>query len=96
MPPFSPGMYGVLPNSRKLFCPEKPCQPWLRTHGGSIRPVETLLVADVLGPFAIEKVLQFALSQYTAPGTRRLTGREAASTVFALFAAREDVGPHGG
>src|SRR5437762_11388400 len=27
-------------NSMNEFCPEKPCQPSLRTQGGSIRPVE--------------------------------------------------------
>src|SRR6266404_7962623 len=52
MPPFSPAANGLLPNSTNEFCPEKPCQPSLRTQGGSIRPVDRVVeqvVAPVVG-----------------------------------------------
>ena len=42
MPPFSPAAKGRLPNSMNEFCPENPCHPSLWTHGGSIRPVESV------------------------------------------------------
>src|ERR1700738_807865 len=83
MPPFSPAAYGALPNSRKLFCPENPCRPSVSTHGGSMRPVERFDDALLDGPFAIEKPLQSALSQYTAPGTRRSSGSGTVSIVLA-------------
>src|ERR1700730_6044551 len=103
MPPFSPTPKGRLPNSMNEFCPEKPCQPSLRTHGGSMRPVERLVVqvvapvvGDVVhalgasllpGPLAIDLPPQSAPAQYTAPGTRRATGTETCSAVLAMFAA---------
>src|SRR5882724_7009733 len=88
MPPVSPTAYGFLPNSMNEYCPRKPCHPSVVTHGGSTRPVDG--VAELLaGPFAIENPVQSALSQYTAPGTRRLVGRWAVadSSVFANAAA---------
>ena len=37
------GGEGLLAESRKLFCPEKPCQPYEPNQsGGSMRPVEWL------------------------------------------------------
>jgi hypothetical protein len=87
----------------KEFCPEKPCQPSLRTHGGSMRPVDRLVVhvvapveAEVVqalggslvpGPAAIEWPVQSAPAQYTAPGTRKATGTETCSAVFASIEA---------
>src|SRR5256885_17157576 len=65
IPPFSLAANGFLPNSMNEFCPEKPCQPSVRTQGGSIRPVEP--VALLPGPPAIENPRQSALEQYTAP-----------------------------
>lgn len=110
MPPFSPGLYGVLPNSTKEFWPEKPCQPSLTTHGGSIRPVESvveqvvtpvvgLVVQELgasllLGPFLIDLLVQSAVAQYTAPGTRKFVGTDTCSTVFAIMLAMAEV-PHG-
>src|ERR1700752_3531598 len=86
----------------KLFCPEKPCQPSLATHGGSIRPVERVgpqVVAPVVGlgvqelggsllpgPAAIEWPMQSAPAQYTAPGTRRLVGLVGTDTCSTVFA----------
>src|ERR1700747_2201404 len=49
MPPVSPDAKGFLPNSRNEFCPEKPCQPSLVTHGGSRRPVDRA-AAQVVWP----------------------------------------------
>src|SRR5882672_1927518 len=115
MPPFSPGVVPcagakvVLPNSMNEFCPEKPCQPSLRTQGGSIRPVdrlvEQLVVPFVLnvqtlggsllpGPLRIDLPAQSAPAQYTAPGTRRAVGRETCSAVFAMFWPIAEL-PHG-
>src|ERR1700730_8696794 len=107
MPPFSPTWNGALPNSMNEFCPENPCQPSLSTQGGSIRPVDNLveqLVAPVEGdvvqllggsllpgPAAIEWPLQSAPAQYTAPGTRRGTGTETYSAVFAIIEANTAV-----
>src|SRR2546423_6429122 len=79
MPPFSPAAKGFLPNSMNEFCPGKPCQPSLRTQGGSIRPLERTveqLVAPVVGlvvqllggsltGFRIDLPVQSALAQYT-------------------------------
>ena len=103
MPPFSPAAKGFLPNSMNEFCPEKPCQPSLVTHGGSMRPVDSLVVQVVapvegeivqaLGglllpaPAVIEWPLQSAPAQYTAPGTRSAAGTDTVSKVFAMFAA---------
>src|SRR5882724_13573467 len=108
MPPFSPGVVPfagakvVLPNSMNEFCPEKPCQPSLRTQGGSIRPLERTveqLVAPVVGLVVqllggslalrgqTDLPVQSALAQYTEPGTRRATGTETRSAVSAIMAA---------
>src|SRR6266404_2862242 len=103
MPPFSPAAKGRLPNSMNEFCPEKPCQPSATTHGGSMRPLDRLvvqLVAPVVGlivhelgasllpgPLAIEWPLQSAPAQYTAPGTRRAVGTDTVSKVLARFPA---------
>src|SRR6202021_2138342 len=78
MPPFSPLAKGFLPNSMKLFWPEKPCQPSVATQGGSTRPVE---------PPAVSPVGQSADAQYLAPGTRRAAGTGICSAVFARLAA---------
>src|SRR5882757_9899025 len=110
MPPFSPATNGVLPNSMNEFCPENPCQPSLRTHGGSIRPVDrivphvvTPVVADVVqalgasllpAPAVMEWPPQSAPEQYTAPGTRRAAGTETVSAVLAMFAPIVEL-PHG-
>src|SRR5882762_10436915 len=75
IPPVSPTAKGFLPNSRKEFWPEKPCQPPLATQGGSMRPVEPLPLVAV----------QSATAQYLAPGTRRLVGTGICSAVFAIF-----------
>src|SRR3989440_47305 len=101
MPPFSPAAKGFLPNSMNEFCPGKPCQPSLRTQGGSIRPLERTveqLVAPVVGlvvqllggsltGFRIDLPVQSALAQYTEPGTRWATGTDTRSAVFAIMAA---------
>ena len=55
MPPFSPAREGLLPNSRNWFWPEKPCQPSVVTHGGSMRPVEPSAAVLLPGPFAIDE-----------------------------------------
>src|SRR5882762_3518336 len=47
MPPFSPAAKGALPNSMNEFCPEKPCHPSLVTHGGSMRPLDSVCVQVV-------------------------------------------------
>src|SRR5215469_18765939 len=99
IPPFSPGAYGSLPNSRKLFWPGKPCHPSTPTQGGSMRAEESfveqvvapLVVVQMLGgslvlePFRIDLPVQSAVAQYTAPGTRRLVGTDTISTVFARY-----------
>src|SRR6516164_7662069 len=110
MPPVSPAAYSFLPNSRKLFWPEKPCQPSVPNHdGGSMRPVESeveqvVWPPDVVhtlggsllpGPFAIDLPVQSAFAQYTAPGTRRLVGTEMTSAVFASMLPMLEE-PHGG
>src|SRR6267143_3624933 len=93
MPPFSPlvvpgtqaggqATKGFLPNSMKLFWPEKPCQPSVPTQGGSTRPVESPVVPLTLSPAG-----QSADAQYLAPGTRRVVGTEICSAVFARFPA---------
>src|SRR2546429_3362155 len=102
MPPFSPAAKGFLPNSMNEFCPEKPCQPSLRTQGGSIRPVERSgeqLVAPVVGLVVhwlggslalrgqTDLPVQSALAQYTEPGTRWAMGSDTRSAVFAIMAA---------
>src|SRR5207249_9952046 len=101
IPPFSPAAKGFLPNSMNEFCPEKPCQPSLRTVGGSIRPVERSgeqVVAPVVGLVVqllggsllgvrIDLPGQSALAQYTEPGTRRATGTDTRSAVLAIMAA---------
>src|SRR6184192_2329487 len=94
MPPFSPAANGLLPNSMNEFCPEKPCQPSLRTQGGSMRPVERLvgLIVQLLGAalvagVAIENPVQSAVVQYTAPGTCSACGTDTVSKVFAMLAA---------
>src|SRR4030081_1655170 len=106
MPPFSAGRVPVagakvaLPNSMNEVLPEKPCQPSLLTHGGSMRPVDSMLphvvapveaeVVQLLGgsllpaPAAIEWPVQSAPAQYTAPGTRNATGTETCSAVLAM------------
>src|SRR6516162_10282646 len=84
MPPFSPALKGFFPNSKKLFCPEKPCQPSLLTHGGSMRPVELGVLAG-LGPSCNFCPVQSALLQYTAPGKCRLPGRGRSSYVRAII-----------
>src|SRR5256885_956202 len=105
MPPFSPAANGFLPNSMKEFCPAKPCQPSLRTQGGSIRPLERTveqLVAPVVGlvvqlltgsllpgPLRIDLPVQSASAQYTAPGTRNAAGTETSSAVFAIMRSEE-------
>src|SRR6516162_4656790 len=109
MPPFSPVAHGFLPNSMNEFCPENPCQPSPSTHGGSMRPVDSMwlqlvvplvlnvqaLGASLLpGPAAIEWPVQSAPEQYTAPGTRSATGTETCSAVFAILAAIAEL-PHG-
>src|SRR5258705_9685906 len=115
MPPFSAGTVPsagakvALPNSMNEFCPEKPCQPSLLTHGGSMRPVdrtvEHVVVPSVwnvqtLGgsllpaPPAIDLPVQSAPAQYTAPGTRKGVGTETFSAGFALFPPNLGV-PHG-
>src|SRR2546430_16503206 len=50
MPPFSPAAKGLLLNSMNEFCPEKPCQPSLRTQGGSIRPVDKGVPVQIVAP----------------------------------------------
>src|SRR2546429_9663355 len=95
MPPFSPVAKGFLPNSMKLFWPMKPCQPSLATQGGSMRPVECLVVELGTGPVAIEEPVQSALEQYTAPGTDKLLGRGVNSYVFARLAPMVEL-PHSG
>src|SRR5438876_7148269 len=65
MPPFSPAAKGILPNSMNEFCPEKPCQPSVRTHGGSTRPVD---------PPAVSPAGQSAFAQYLAPATASQAG----------------------
>src|SRR6266436_4180889 len=92
MPPFSPVANGVLPNSTNSFWPRKPCHPSVATEGGSIRPVDGL-AALLPGPFLIEKPVQSALPQYTAPGTRSAGGTWNVSPVCARFAA---IPEHGG
>src|SRR6266436_633860 len=94
MPPFSPGTNGFMPHSMKLFWPSRPCQAWVVAHGGSMRPVDGLAALEV-GPLWIENPVQSALSQYTAPGTRRLGGRWAVgdSSVFANAAAMVELPP---
>src|SRR5207237_8380724 len=100
--PFSPAANGLLPNSMNEFCPEKPCQPSLRTQGGSMRPVERLvvqLVAPVVGLIvqllgaalvagvAIANPVPSAVLQYTAPGPCSACGTDTVSKVFAMLAA---------
>src|SRR5580692_11361507 len=73
MPPFSPATYGSLPNSRKLFCPGKPCQPSTPpTHGGSMRPedswVEQVVVGGVAGGPAVPAVVVQTLGASLLPG----------------------------
>src|SRR6266853_2650418 len=110
MPPLSPAAKGLLPNSMNEFCPENPCHPSLRTQGGSMRPVDRRVVhvvppvvgevVQALGglllpaPAAIEWPVQSAPEQYTAPGTRRATGTETCSAVFAIIEAIAEA-PHG-
>src|ERR1700722_4495975 len=54
MPPFSPGIYGSLPNSRKLFWPGKPCQPSTPpVHGLSMRPEDSVVEQLVMGGVAV-------------------------------------------
>src|SRR5882762_10210631 len=85
MPPFSPAAKGILPNSMNELCPENPCQPSVRTQGGSTRPVD---------PPAVSPAGQSAFAQYLAPGTRRAAGRGTCSEVFAKFAPMPEL-PHG-
>src|SRR6267143_2134374 len=85
MPPFSPAAKGILPNSMNEFCPEKPCQPSVRTHGGSTRPVD---------PPSVSPVGQSAFAQYLAPGTLRSAGTWTCSAVFAMFPPMAYL-PHG-
>src|SRR5436853_7822766 len=87
MPPFSPAANGLLPNSTNEFCPEKPCQPSLRTQGGSTRPVDPPVVT-------VSPVAQSAFKQYLAPGTRSAAGSGTCSAVFAMFAPMAEF-PHG-
>ena len=114
IPPFSVSPNGRLPNSMKEFWPEKPCQPSLVTQGGSMRPVDSVvvqfvvpslgLIVHMLGgsllllPPAVlpgsPLPVQSAVAQYTAPGTRRATGTETVSTVFAMLPAMTEL-PHG-
>src|ERR1700751_2068622 len=97
MPPFSAGLVttpaalrtsaakGFLPNSMKLFWPEKPCQPSVPNQkGGSTRPVD---------PPAVSPAAQSAVAQYRAPGTRRGVGKETCSLVFASIAPMVELAP---
>src|SRR5215469_10290684 len=86
IPPVSPTANGFLPNSMKLFWPEKPCQPSVETQAGSTRPLD---------PPAVSPVGQSADLQYRAPGMRRPVGSEICSTVFAMLPPIVDVPPPG-
>src|ERR1700675_3558108 len=48
MPPVSPAMYGVLPQSRILNMLTPPCQPSTSTLLGSMRPVDKPVQVEVL------------------------------------------------
>src|SRR6516225_4928123 len=75
MPPFSPGMYGVLPQSSISNWLTPPCHPSMVTLPGSIRPVEVpVAVANPPG--------HDALAQYTEPGYLRLVGSGKLSCEF--------------
>ena len=66
MPPFSPAAKGLLPNSMNEFCPEKPCQPSLRTQGGSIRPVDSAVPVQLVAP--VVGLIVHALAASLLPG----------------------------
>src|SRR5438045_6848529 len=67
MPPFSPSAKGALPNSMNEFCPEKPCQPSLRTQGGSMRPVESAVPVQVVAPVVALIVQELGASLLPGP-----------------------------
>src|SRR2546430_15028230 len=67
IPPFSPAAKGVLPNSTNEFCPEKPCQPSLRTQGGSMRPVESAVPEQLVAPVVGLTVQELGASLLPAP-----------------------------
>src|SRR5256885_16452146 len=77
MPPFSPAAKGLLPNSMNEFCPEKPCQPSLRTQGGSIRPVDKGVPVQIVAP--VVGLIEHALgaSLLAGPAGIRLGGATA-------------------
>src|SRR6267143_2334208 len=79
MPPFSPAMYGVLPQSSISNWLTPPCHPSTTTLPGSIRPVEG--VAEL--PAAIPPG-QAAVAQYTDPGYLRAAGRGKLSFEFSI------------
>jgi hypothetical protein len=53
----------------KEFCPENPCQPSPSTHGGSMRPVDRLVV-QVVAP--VEGEVVQALGGSLLPGPPRI------------------------
>src|ERR1700722_9634825 len=100
MPPVSPGMYGVLPQSTMLNSLTPPCQPSTSTLLGSMRPLDRPVQVDVrpsalatqvsaaLLPALIPKLL-FAhcgspTAQYTVPGYHNDGGSEKVSFEFKI------------
>jgi len=92
----------ALPNSMNEFCPEKPCQPSLLTHGGSMRPgrqdrrarrgavrVErTRRWADHCCPARLQSICgAIRAGAIHCAGNAQVVGTETFSAVFAMFAA---------
>src|SRR6516225_2746482 len=96
MPPFSPTAKGFLPNSIMLFWPENPCQPSLKTHAGSTRPVEPPGPDEpgvVVTSNGAGASLQSAVAQQNDPRTRNAVGTGTASSVLARLAPIPEVPP---